>query len=1128
MSGVPVRHRFGKSNPCKVCGKGSSFCAERIDGMVMCGHSREAHLSVAGWKFIRNLGASMGGLWAPASLFSEDDLSNFGSGDSPLQLPTGKGKGIERPASPSVIEEAPKEKTAPKGLPENARAAAHKNLSKQLELSEAHRRTLINKRGLSGEQVEKLEREGFRSIDHGQRFPGVKGAGFHDDGQYLGPAGLLIPARNDDGEIIGYQIAPDHPGDGGKYKWISGPDNPVGIDQEWPVFQGQTDRETSMSYMVDGALKAALTGMLYDVPTAGVPGARFTTSGTQLLRVLAKIMPTTQDERLVVLMPDAGDVVNLSDMPSNLDSVASYLREHGYTVRFGWWGQVHKDGDQGVDIDEKLIVRAEDGSQIQYLTPDQFHQIVTDMAGKAPRRVMANPKVGVRWVDKSTELPTLEITPPPREAYQFPKGKRIEVLSSLQERARFVLDRSKPGSGKSYDITHADPRDFGGAQIVMVARRAMDVGNEFGVPALRGKDAGRMVNETGRMVRAPIGADPEDLAMGPNCALAETVEAFIKRGMQLHSANICTACKHRHACGTNGGMFKFDKKETLKASTYVCEPEALDFKSFCASDGSPWTDPLTQEPGTILMIDESASMPWVDTTEIDVSDITAHSNEMGLPMNRVRFNTSFLKVLDSLSLLVMDSSEELIPHDRVMDHIDRTIREGEIDVLDATEISIMEETLLSKEGCKMKAAWSAALLETLFGRGRLWISNGKLFLMRPNHRFVMALNHPAVRQVVFFDGTGAVTELEGWLEAAVEVVEERAPAEQATLNITQYAGMGRLGFTRKRTQEKQTEELLSHLRSQGVISRNTPVVDIKRSNVARSRKPLTWLSTSRGSNEAAKAEDLVIVGAPGPNLVSALNRYCLLYGVDVSLDDIGFFHRRFWTASATRNEGGGMFLECAMESPHTGFRNYYRALIEAELDQALHRLRGVRRPGEILRVHWVSDFCHPRWEVTLKHADEVVDVYTPVGLTVETVEDTLRQLKSQNVSNPTHHRVASELGVRGADVARWIESDPEITEKFGWLDRSRKTSRQAVPQQEKKREPKPSQPREPVPDQMLTRMREMFPIGTKVTCLYDRSKIGSVVEYSIERGLPKFVVEMEDGRRSSFPRNLLTFPALTT
>ena len=52
----------------------------------------------------------------------------------------------------------------------------------------------------------------------------------------------------------------------------------------------------------------------------------------------------------------------------------------------------------------------------------------------------------------------------------------------------------------------------------------------------------------------------------------------------------------------------------------------------------------------------------------------------------------------------------------------------------------------------------------------------------------------------------------------------------------------------------------------------------------------------------------------------------------------------------------------------------------------------------------------------------------------------------------------------------------------------------------------------------------MFPIGTEVTLLYDRQKVGAVVQYKLERGLPKFVVELVDGERRSYPRNLLTFP----
>lgn len=162
----------------------------------MCGHA-DASGDVDGWRFVRRLGDSMGSLWAPVSLLS-DDLGRVGQQDSrPLQLPAGKSKGKQANKAPSS-----KASAASNELGVDARTKANQNLSKQLELTDAHRRLLMDKRGLSGAQVAKLEREGFRSIDHGQRFPGVEGPGFLSGGQYNGPAGLLIPARNDRGEIV--------------------------------------------------------------------------------------------------------------------------------------------------------------------------------------------------------------------------------------------------------------------------------------------------------------------------------------------------------------------------------------------------------------------------------------------------------------------------------------------------------------------------------------------------------------------------------------------------------------------------------------------------------------------------------------------------------------------------------------------------------------------------------------------------------------------------------------------------------------------------------------------------------------------------------------------------------------
>jgi hypothetical protein len=156
-----------------------------------------------------------------------------------------------------------------------------------------------------------------------------------------------------------------------------------------------------------------------------------------------------------------------------------------------------------------------------------------------------------------------------------------------------------------------------------------------------------------------------------------------------------------------------------------------------------------------------------------------------------------------------------------------------------------------------------------------------------------------------------------------------------------------------------------------------------------------------------------------------------------------------------------------------------------------------------------------------------VDLFAPFGLELGTVRATLRRLAAAGNARPTHHQVASELGVRSADVARWIGSDEKITAELGWLDRTRKAPGPAIVLSAEQRQApvRHGPPREPVPDEMLIRMRELLPIGTLVVNTYDRNKQGTVAEYLLERGIPKFVVEYENGSRSAFPRNLLTFPA---
>ena len=81
--------------------------------------------------------------------------------------------------------------------------------------------------------------------------------------------------------------------------------------------------------------------------------------------------------------------------------------------------------------------------------------------------------------------------------------------------------------------------------------------------------------------------------------------------------------------------------------------------------------------------------------------------------------------IDALGyLMTAEGRPDSIPHHKVMELIERRIRQGEVEVADAPEIAIIEETILSAGGSTMAAAWCTPLLEVLFARGRIWIEGG--------------------------------------------------------------------------------------------------------------------------------------------------------------------------------------------------------------------------------------------------------------------------------------------------------------------------------------------------------------------------------------------------------------------
>ena len=201
------------------------------------------------------------------------------------------GYGAARQARPQ--KEAPASARAPAQVIHQTYSA----LLALLQLSPAHRKHLLEKRGLTGEQIDAF---GFKStpaahlcrsltarlMEQRCTVQGVPGFYLTDSGKWTvkfrqRTSGILIPYRGIDGMIQGLQIRLDHPlrneNDppdkvGAKYIWLASTQKPMGTSSGSPIhFVGNPC--SRVVYVTEGALKADIAHVLMGRTFAATGGA---------------------------------------------------------------------------------------------------------------------------------------------------------------------------------------------------------------------------------------------------------------------------------------------------------------------------------------------------------------------------------------------------------------------------------------------------------------------------------------------------------------------------------------------------------------------------------------------------------------------------------------------------------------------------------------------------------------------------------------------------------------------------------------------------------------------------------------------------------------------------------------
>jgi len=115
-----------------------------------------------------------------------------------------------------------------------------------------------------------------------------------------GPAGILIPVRNTEDQIVAHQIRTDRPGDSGKYVWLSstsrggpGPGSPVHVSR--PL----QSTESGRVWLTEGPLKADIASERLREVVLALPGVQ---ADKHLLGTLQKLQERGEISELVIAL----------------------------------------------------------------------------------------------------------------------------------------------------------------------------------------------------------------------------------------------------------------------------------------------------------------------------------------------------------------------------------------------------------------------------------------------------------------------------------------------------------------------------------------------------------------------------------------------------------------------------------------------------------------------------------------------------------------------------------------------------------------------------------------------------------------------------------------------------------
>ncbi|HEY9832928.1 MAG TPA: hypothetical protein V6D26_20410 [Stenomitos sp.] len=887
-----------------------------------------------------------------------------------------------------------------------------RKLLAQLGLKAAHKADL-HRRGLTDSQIEAGL---FRSVEPWQKLDreishSLAGVNITGRGLTNSHSGYLCPVWNPQGLLIGWQLRLDTAKDGGKYRWPTSaskkrPNGPTAHlpNGELPLTCCRPLEETPLIHtigLIEGiSPKPFITAQLRAQIIIGAAGGNFAAS-PETLKAYLDTLSTELGTKQLTLYPDAGAISN-SHVMRQYRRLKELVTRWGYTLRVAWWNQIDKNADK--DADELLA--AGRGEEIEEITWAEFeaearnpHRIYQEILnlfqktkafiqrprggfGKVPQHPELQPGQkptavnGKKPVQPNTTTPTSGTLsyipgqlPTPLEyrdmncpRITFHQGQRLQLWQEAVTKGwKHILDKSAPGLGKSHAAGMALPDAFAVEKLWYFAfdhRNPTTGVIEQNYTDLPVRNDGMKIDPTRQ---TPLGNNvviwpkPDEEPDTPgNChrtpLFALMRDNNIKGALSSTESPICAGCKLNNLCqGSSGAGYGFrnQRKHALKSSRNRAHPDSaptpVEFPY--EKNGAFW-----DEAGTLIQPMETVTATLGDLERVmgELEHIAPelHSllkplalaltplfNQQLLPPSRYGFDDAAIRALlpqkpENLTQIIRQLEAILQPdfdfiHQPDCIDFDKTIsRPMRRLVREYFASYAYREAATGLENVFLN--WFVPFLRVWNGfSGALRCEKGYLTIFSRSTRHTDVIK--SLKFNIYLDGTISAKRLGLLLDIAPEyilVIEQWHPVRH-NLRIFQVTGMGKLGKERSNGLKQRVQALRSEL------LRRHPNIAFGDWKAQAEDGDGQWFVNLRGSNEFQHRSALAVFGIPYQNIGYLQALYQTLTGCYTSLNE---------------------------ELPGEGLQRFIDAHVEADIEQAMERLRGLIRPCEQLTFYFVGDY----------------------------------------------------------------------------------------------------------------------------------------------------------------------------